>query len=188
MSYLWLGDFLKDNLLYPKGPGSGAAQILNNSKSTLRVGTLSAIDSWESNAYSLFMPLVSDGRAEFRENVLRDCMLHLPIPLNTQSPMAISLDSIEYQRKIENQLLGGLDDETDSCHTLKRPFKPLFYTDSSLYCTSMPFQDGVEYGSPDDGLIIRPTKLGLFILHVTGNFPPTYSLNLLERCFQPFGL
>ncbi|KAH8859805.1 hypothetical protein KSF78_0007048 [Schistosoma japonicum] len=161
-----------DNLLYPKGPGSGAAQILNNSKSTLRVGTLSAIDSWESNAYSLFMPLVSDGRAEFREN----------------SPMAISLDSIEYQRKIENQLLGGLDDETDSCHTLKRPFKPLFYTDSSLYCTSMPFQDGVEYGSPDDGLIIRPTKLGLFILHVTGNFPPTYSLNLLERCFQPFGL
>ncbi|CAH8498617.1 unnamed protein product [Schistosoma intercalatum] len=187
MSNIRLGDFLKDNVLYPKGPGLGAAQILNNVKSTLHFGTLSSIDSWESNAYLLFMPLVSDSRPEFRGNILRDCMLHLPIPLKMPSTVAVGLDGVESQRKAE-ELLGRLNNETESYHTIKRPFKPLLYTDSSLYCTSMPFTDAMELGSPGDGLIIRPSKLGLFILHVSGNYPPTYSLNSLERCLETFDL
>ncbi|VDP69162.1 unnamed protein product [Schistosoma mattheei] len=52
----------------------------------------------------------------------------------------------------------------------------------------MPFTDAMELGSPGDGLIIRPSKLGLFILHVSGNYPPTYSLNSLERCLETFDL
>ncbi|CAH8484319.1 unnamed protein product [Schistosoma turkestanicum] len=134
------------------------------------------------------MSLVSDSRPEFRENILRDSMLHLPIPIKMSSTMAVGSDGMKNQGETDVQHLGRLNNESESRYTIKRPFKPLFYTDSSLYCTSMPFTDAIEFGSPGDGLIIRPTKIGLIVLHVTGNYPPTYSLNLLERCLGNFDL
>ncbi|CAH8841669.1 unnamed protein product [Trichobilharzia szidati] len=180
--------FLEDNLLYPKGPGLGAAQLFNNTKSAFHVGTLSAIDSWEINAYSQFIPLVSDSRSTVRDDILRECMLHLPIPLKMSPTQTRNTEGVECQRSID-LVTKVQEDEISGYFPIKRRFKPLFYTDSSLYCTSMPLTaDNKEYNSPGDGLIIRPSELGLFILHVSGNYPPTHSLNSLERCLQTFDL
>ncbi|VDQ00366.1 unnamed protein product [Trichobilharzia regenti] len=126
------GNFLSwfsDNLLYPKGPALGAAQLFNNIKSAFHVGTLSDIDSWEINAYSQFIPLVSDSRSTIRDDILRECMLHLPIPLRMSPIQTRITEAVECQRSID-LVTKGQEDETDGYFLpIKRRFKPLFYTD-----------------------------------------------------------
>ncbi|CAH8520530.1 unnamed protein product [Heterobilharzia americana] len=128
-----LDGLLQDRFMYPKGPGLGAAQMLWNTKSVFHIGTLSSIDFWEPNAYSQVIPLVSDRCSEVRDSILRECVLHLPIPLKIQSEPTVGLmGSAGNQQRIDKQMIEKSVGDTEISSRLpkKRRFKPLFYMHS----------------------------------------------------------
>ncbi|KAF5405716.1 hypothetical protein PHET_00895 [Paragonimus heterotremus] len=157
------------SLLNPNGPCLGAALLLQNQHPAFLLGTMSHLQALANTLYPEVMKLVRESHTKYRETVLRDSMLLLPLPTQWSARQTENAE--------ENMELVLTKHEN-------RRFKPLFYTDTSLYLTSMPPSDSPDDFCPGDGLIIRLVTLGILIVHVAANFPPTVSVNAVERLVE----
>ncbi|OON19820.1 hypothetical protein X801_04309, partial [Opisthorchis viverrini] len=151
-------------LLNSDAPGLGAALVLPHGRPAFLLGTLTHLQSFLTpSLHEELRRMVEETPQDHRDTILRDNVVYLPIPRawSVRSP-CLSAEILRVQ------------DASDSLMDFsKRPFKPLFYTDTSLYLTAMPNGDTP---SPGDGLILCLVKLGLLLVHVASNFPPTASL------------
>ncbi|KAF7261839.1 hypothetical protein EG68_00948 [Paragonimus skrjabini miyazakii] len=157
------------SLLNPNGPCLGAALLLQNQHPAFLLGTMSHMHAFANNLYPEVLKLVSESHTKYREVVLRDSVLLLPLPTQWST------------RETEN---AGKNMESVPTKHENRRFKPLFYTDTGLYLTSMPPSDSPDEFCPGDGLVIRLVTLGILIVHVAANFPPTVSVNAVERLVE----
>ncbi|KAF8570603.1 hypothetical protein P879_01263 [Paragonimus westermani] len=130
---------------------------------------MSHLHAFANNLYPEVMKLVGESHTKYRESVLRDSMLLLPLPTQWWARQT---------EKAEDNI------ESISTKQEKRRFKPLFYTDTGLYLTSMPPSDSPDEFCPGDGLVIRLVPLGVLIVHVAANFPPTVSVNAVEKLVE----
>ncbi|CAL8098930.1 unnamed protein product [Calicophoron daubneyi] len=181
-----LEQHLLQDLLSQDAVGLGATLILATGKPAFSLGTMSQLQPSLPESSAELMYLFAENRPEFRESILRDFQLHLPLPSdqstheNVHSSVEMG-DGHDKSDWIISQLKNQRESGLKLCE--KRAFKPLFYTNTSLYCTSMPVSagDGLK-PSPGDGLVVRPVTMGLLVVHVAANYSPTASLEAVERC------
>ncbi|VDP74178.1 unnamed protein product [Echinostoma caproni] len=171
--------FNAETLIRPNGPGLGATLLLHDTQPAFLLGTIKHWPGLTSSIYQACLSMLAnrDDR-ERRETVLRDARLQLPIPAEWSvqgCPPECDLLSLDQD-----------EPEPPSAWLIERCFKPLFYTDTGLYCTAMPVRVSVDNEdnatNPGDGFIIRPVRLGLLLVHVTASVPPGISLEAVEQC------
>ncbi|KAA0185287.1 hypothetical protein FBUS_05861, partial [Fasciolopsis buskii] len=174
-------------LLQPNGPGLGVALLLHdNTQAAFLLGTLKHWLELTGSIYRACLNILAQrDDAERRETILCEARLRLPIPVEWSvhgCPEEVKQKSVGPRGEVDlpNERLA------------ERSFKPLFYTDTGLYCASMPVQinpDDIEdLINPGDGLVLRPVRLGILVTHVTASVPPGMSLQSVEHCVSTCAL